>query len=240
MAAWLTPIVDDAHTALMASPSAMEARTYLTSRGVTTEEMVRFRLGYGDPSITIGACTDEFGQWSTAYFFRKIILPLTSLTGDYVGLQTRSLGEKGYRQFFAYSPEVYPFVFGAAQAAEELWRTKRLVIVEGAFDCLAAAKVAPNTVATLTASVPSTLRRFFRRYVASLTVFFDMDEPGRTAAESLASDPMKTYHVTVPAYPAHDPADLLHERGVEVLRRLLSHASIIAESPILPATDEQP
>lgn len=225
--AWLGSLAAACHQDLLRLPEAHPARVYLTRRNVTPDQISRFRLGYAGETVTVGG-PQPFMVWAGRYLHGRLVFPLTDVEGTIIGLQSRALDRKDYRQFFAYATTLYPYFFGLAQAIPEVWRTRQLVIVEGVFDCLAVSRLVPNVVAVLTAGVPVACRRFFRRYVNLLTVLLDMDPAGRRGASRLVLDPDRTYRIRVPAYPAHDPSELLARKQLTALTPCLGDLSKIA------------
>jgi len=187
---WLDDLLARAHEYLLTHPDAEPARAYLRARGVEEAVWRAHQIGFSSSSIVIGACTKEFAEWFPKYWFSRLVFPLRSLLGKSIGLVTRPLPSEGekrsYQQFYAYSQDVYPYLFGIDQAIETVWRTKQIVIVEGVFDYFALAPHVPNTVAVLTAGVPNTARRFFKRYVSRVWAALDMDSPGRMGCYRLA------------------------------------------------------
>lgn len=187
---WFQELLNRAHTALE-NPESADARAYLLSRGVTPALSEKYLIGYSyPPAAAVTHCSKEFMDWYGKYWYQRLVFPLTSLFGRSVGLVTRPLPrgdeKRNYQQFYHESAEVYPMVFGLHQAAEEIWRTEQVVIVEGVFDCLALAPYVPNTIAILTAHVPATVKKFFTRYVKRVWAALDMDAAGRMGAYRLA------------------------------------------------------
>lgn len=224
MAAWLEQIVADAHAALVNDPRAEPARAYLAARGVSPAFLVEHRLGFVFSDQPIAECSESFKEFNWALPDR-IVFPLTSVTGQVIGIQTKPLEPKGYQLFYAYPRNLYPYMFGTAQAIEAIWARRSVVIVEGVFDYVAVRQVTPNVVAVMTAGVPQACRHFFRRYVKRVIALLDMDAPGRDGAFSLAVRQASThYSVSMPEYSAHDPGDLWKAGKLDELRRCVQMA----------------
>ena len=218
---WLDGYVTEAHACLLSHPDAATCRAYLKARRVPEALWAEYRLGYAHPDLD-AAGTGSWALWRRIYLTERLVLPLTAYEGSVIGLQSRSLETKDYRQFYALDSKVWPMFFGLGPAVDEIWRTGQAVIVEGAFDCLATRLVCRNVVATLTANTPGTCRTWLRRFVTRLTALLDMDEPGRKAAFRLVQDGAP-YQMVVPQYGAHDPADLLAQQGAAALQRAVGH-----------------
>lgn len=187
---WLGELVGRAHAHLAAAPEAQAARDYLISRGVTDADWPVYQIGFSAPSVQIGTCSAEFAKWYPRYWFNRIVFPLTDYHGRVTGVVTRTLPgdseRRSYQQFYAFPPDVYPYLFGLGQAMEAIWTTRQVVIVEGIFDYFAVAREVPNTVAILTANVPQTARAFFKRFTKVVWAALDMDSPGRMGCYRLA------------------------------------------------------
>ena len=238
---WLDALLAQAHQCLVTHPEAEEARKYLRARRVYSEQWGAYTLGFSSPSIEITECTKAFADWRL-FWFNRIVFPVRNLLGHTIGIVTRPLpsdGEKRtYQQFYLHPPETQPFLFGLDHAAETIWRTRQIVLVEGVFDYFALAPHIPNTVAILTANVPQTARTFLTRYVRRVWAVLDMDNPGRLAAYKLAGVvPPKefwpegwtyplttrgtnTFEVKIVPYQGKDPGDLSSEGLGDLIRQL--------------------
>ena len=221
--AWLDDLLDTTHQALVDLPENSEPREFLRGRGVTEAQIQQYRLGFAPADLSIGTCTAEFWKWQRKYWSNRLVFPLYSTLGHAIGLQTRSLRDKQYQQFYAYDRGIYPYLFGLPVALPEIWRTRQVVVVEGVFDCLAAGQVAPNAVATLTANIPRACRTFLWRYATRVTALLDMDETGREKAADLQRFAPPGRQVVIPVYEGHDPGDLARFGRVADLRRALRY-----------------
>lgn len=217
---WLEQVVSDGAAHLASEPAMV---SYLASRGVTLAEAAHCRIGALPPSYPLAACTKEFLEWQRWSLRGRLLFPMTSPLGDVIGLQSRRLDEKRYQTFYAGSRQVYPPVFGMAQAADEIYHREQVVLVEGIFDLMAVrAAGVPNVLALLTSHPTKIVLRFLDRYVRRVCVLTDMDETGREAAARIVSRE-RLWEAVVPAYPAHDPADwLMAAGGQTAMRRLLA------------------
>lgn len=216
---WLDRVVTDA-TAALATVDGAEA--YLTRRGVPRELWTEHRIGALPASYRLEAGTPTFVYWQRWYLRNRLIFPLTSVLGDVIGLQTRALAEKAYQTYYAGSRQVYTPVFGLAQAADVVYETEQIVLVEGVFDYFAVRRAGlRNVVAILTSRPSAAVIRFLDRYCCRVCAMLDMDEAGRQAIDRLAGLP-RSWDLVAPTYPAHDPASWVDQAGTEPLRRLLT------------------
>lgn len=189
---WLDDLLGAAHDFLLTHDDAARARAYLETRGVTEDGWRSHGIGWSAPSISISACSKEFADWFPKFWFTRLVFPIRNALGQPIGLVTRPLPspdpdqKRTYQQFYLYADDRFPYLYGLDQAMPEIWRTRQVVIVEGVFDYLALRTVAPNTVAILTAGVPNSARRFFKRYVKRVWSVLDMDAAGRFGSYRLA------------------------------------------------------
>ena len=185
-----------------------EARSYLHRRGVSPDDIVQHQIGWLPEPEVVGGWSREFYRWQARALPNAIIFPIYSVLGTVIGLQTRRLDEKRYEKFLAGPSDLFPPVFGLPQALPDIWRTEQVVLVEGVFDYFAVRRYTPNVLATLTASIPTSVRRFLRRYVQRTLVLLDMDEAGRAGVDLLIREHLPVF---APSYRAHDPGDLVAE-----------------------------
>lgn len=233
---WLESFVETCAARL---PDQKAAGQYLVSRGVGPIQAATYRLGWLPSPHEIPACTPEFWTWVSRYGWDKLVFPLTNPFGAVIGLQLRSLTEKGYRDFLAVKPELCPPTFGLHVALPAAFVSKRLVLVEGVFDYFAVVPYAPETLAMLTSTASLAVRRLIARYAQQVVCLTDMDAPGRRGAYKLAGLPIPLmyarpkdittrvpkpppYHVVFPPYTEHDPGDLWKAGKTHELRRLAS------------------
>lgn len=179
----------------------------------------------------------EFWTWLTRWGWDSIVFPMTDPFGAVTGIVLRGLNTKRYENYVAYPKDLCPPCFGLHIGLPAAYYSKRMILTEGVFDYLAIVPFAKDSLASLT-SIPSTLlRRMLARYVTKVVTLADMDKAGRRAAYRLAGVPVPEayrevkdklqtrvhappYHVVIPAYSEHDPADLLRAGKFEELQRL--------------------
>jgi DNA primase len=227
---WLDDLVTRTHARLLDLPATDPARAYLASRNVSPELIARFKIGWSG-EVTIGTCSPEFALWANKYWLNRLVFPVTSLTEGCAGLVTRPLpaaGEKRrYEVFALLKTEVYPVAFGLRESLPEIWERKQVVVTEGIFDALALAPHVPHVIATLMASPPLTLKRFFERYVTEVVAMLDMDDAGRRAAEKLAAHLRGKVRVTTLNYGEKDPGEAAQRGELEPLLRMLRLRKVI-------------
>lgn len=172
---WLEALVDWAHDQI-----DERCREELLGRGVSPEQMESFRLGYFSGARPPLDLPDDFVEWANIgrHVQDVFVLPLTNTLGQVKGIQVRSVDRsaKNYQEFAI--PTGEPYLFGLGQAAEAIWHTEEIVLVEGVFDLFPIQRSVPQTVATLTAKVPENFLPTMRRVVRCAWLGYDMDHTG--------------------------------------------------------------
>lgn len=152
-----------------------------------------------------------------------LVFPLTNVLGEIRGLQVRAMDrdKKAYSDFFHGQGE--PVTFGLGEAARAMWERRAVWLVEGVFDHFPVERHYPATLALLSVKTPPALIRLLRRLVDTVYVGYDMDRPGRAAAEQFRRQHGRDFQVRVIDYPAvkkfgtgkivKDPGDLWEAWG---------------------------
>lgn len=160
-----------------------EERLYLHGRGVDTDQINRFGLGYmkGDlPSFG-----DSFDLWASGVGLSGGVytFPLTDILGRVRGVQFRFEDTRRYRYLdYFEDDEGYPVLFGLSQAISTVWVSETITVVEGVFDLFPLERLyGRGIVATLTAGVRSNFRRFLSRFCNRVVVAYDNDAAGDRA-----------------------------------------------------------
>ena len=223
------------------TPGAARARAYLSGRGLEPRTQERFGVGWApeEGSLLCAAAQREKrsiellvelglarrGQDGRPYdFFRgRIQIPIRDRLARIVGFGGRVLAESsrpGDRPVAKYvnTQETSFFrkgrlIYALDLAAEEVRRSKHLLLVEGYTDVMAAHQAGwPNTAAILGTATTDEHAALIRRTGARrVTLVFDGDEAGRRAnlkaLSALVRLPLELRIATLPA--GRDPGDLL-------------------------------
>lgn len=225
---WHEDLIQEAATLLQTHPDAGTARAYLESRGVSLDEAALHSVGVLCP-IRQGSKT--FLQWARRYWvpWGGLVFPLRDSLGGLMGIEIRRLpsevepGQQPYADF-QFTRTGQPLAFGLSQALPHVWRTERVLLVEGVFDYFALrAAGGQGVVANLTAAVAGPMRRWLGRYAKVVVAFLDMDPAGRAAVQRLIDiGTQEGFLVVVPSYPAKDAGTMLQDGRIEQLRGLVS------------------
>ncbi|HMB31064.1 MAG TPA: toprim domain-containing protein, partial [Desulfohalobiaceae bacterium] len=161
---------------------------YLSSRGVSEEEIKKYKIGF---SRIVGVPDDGSEErarfmeesWKGRKFENSIVFPVMNSLGYVIGLIGRSLDTKIFKVFVTEKAKHDGFFLGLYHALPYIYKSGRVFVVEGAFDWLALSKVLPNTVSSVTAGIYPNQYNLLRWYCGNIVTVFDSDEAGRYAAD---------------------------------------------------------
>lgn len=218
------------HQRLLSGPDSAKARSYLRSRGLTSEEVRRFKIGWApdawDQLARAMKLPDEIwiqsglgfinkGRRQTDAFRARILFPIMDVSGNPVAFGGRVLpGEDGPKYKNSSESAVYAksrTLYGLNWAKAAIVQADEAVVCEGYTDVIgfhsAGIQTAVATCGTaLTEEHLAGLRRFARRVVLA----FDADSAGRSAAERVYEwERSHDLEIAVADLPnGVDPADL--------------------------------
>src|SRR5258708_805655 len=179
------------------------AREYLKARGINSESIKIFQLGYSLPSWD-GLIKYLYGKkkygladleaaglvfsWKTSRhhgrFRGRLMFPLTDHRGRVVGFSGRVLEPKTKDAKYINSPETSLYhkgqmLFGFSQLYQSLRQENEAVIVEGEFDVISSAQAhVNNVVAVKGSSLSEDHMKLLSRTVTKVILSFDMDSAG--------------------------------------------------------------
>lgn len=247
------------------TPAAAVARTFLAERAFDSDAVGRFRVGYSPGSwdaltrhLRGNGFTDEelttaglalMGQRGLYDRFRnRVMWPIRDLTGATVGFGARKLDDDPNSPKYLNTPEspIYhksQVLYGIDLAKRDIVRQRKVVIVEGYTDVMAAHLAGETTaVATCGTAFGSDHVQIVRRLLGDMAdpaagvvlssgrahggevIFtFDGDEAGRKAARKAYVEDQKFAAQTFVAIETHgwDPCDLRLEQGDAAVRQLV-------------------
>ena len=194
------------------SPEGASAREYLTGRGLSSEGITKFRIGFApdnfhalrerlqslaDPetlrlSGLFSWKEQEDGSPGPMYarFRKRIMFPIASESGRVIAFTARTLetGEKAGPKYLN-SPETPLYskshtLFNLDKARQAIRQDGGVVLVEGQMDCISVFLAGiPNVLATSGTAFTEPQVRLLRRYATRVIVNFDPDTAGANAAE---------------------------------------------------------
>lgn len=189
------------HHLLLHAPEAARAREYLARRGLSSETVLRFQLGYSLPAWDAlrayltgrGFTPDELvragllverDDGSTHDRFRdRLIIPIRDPHGETVGFGARTLEADGVPKYIN-SPQTPLFdkgrlLFGLDMARDAIRREECVVVVEGYMDVMQAHQAGfGNVVAQMGTALTETQVRLLKRYTRRLILALDPDAAG--------------------------------------------------------------
>jgi len=229
------------------------ARAYMKKRGLGEAVLEAFGIGWAPESgqhlvdaaqkdkrpleglIETGLVRRTDGGRPYDFFRGRVLVPIRDRLGRAVGFGGRILGNAAEGVPKYVNTQETPLfhkgrlIFGLDQAMAEIRRTKRLLIVEGYTDVMAAHQADwKGAVAVLGTATTEDHAALIRRTGArQVTLVFDGDEAGRKASLRALTGLLKLpVQLTVAVLPeGRDPGDLLVEaRGQEQFRAAVEGA----------------
>jgi DNA primase len=185
------------------------AQQYLNARGVTTEIIERFRLGYAphswdgllryltDNKKVAAQTLEEAGLVrrrpdSTSYYdlFRnRLMIPICDDQGRVIAFGGRTLGDDQVKYLNSPESPIYTkgqHLFALHLAKDSIKNNDAVIVVEGYFDAITAHEHGfDNTVATLGTALTDRQAKLLVRYTDSRRVYlsFDTDTAGERAVD---------------------------------------------------------
>ncbi len=228
---------------LFKNPLAKVAKDYLKNRGLTIDEVKKFKIGYVSnednfkedlfKEFTESEIKDTglfyFDENKKKYldrFRERIIFPINNISGDPVALGGRILKDNKYLAKYINSPETQFFKKGSNLYNLDLTRKlsntiNSVYLVEGYMDVVGLSKnKVDNVVANLGTSLTTrqilTLNQFFQHII----ICFDGDDSGYKAALRAAENTIielkPEKEISFLFLPdKHDPDSFVNEKGKE-------------------------
>lgn len=160
-----------------------EPLKYLSGRGINTEDIKKFSIGYVRVARVRDDGSQEYKKFRDGtYNFRvlqnKIIFPLRNILGHVNGLVLRDLDKKSYIQYFLNEAKKIGTFFGLYEALPHIVRTKKVFIHEGAINTISFSKVFPNTISSLTSFLNEQQFECLRFFADKCILIYDKDKSG--------------------------------------------------------------
>jgi DNA primase len=218
------------HERLLSAPDAAQARAYLRSRGLSSDEVRAYKIGWApegwdemvralklpdDVAIDAGLGRKNSVGRINDFFRARVLFPIFDVKGDAVGFGGRILpGAEGSKYWNSTESAIYAkskLLYGLNWSKGAIVAADEAIVCEGYTDVIGfAAAGMPRAVATCGTSLTEdhfkTLKSFARRVVLA----FDADAAGQNAAARFY-EWEKAYDIDVAVAalpPGVDPADL--------------------------------
>ncbi len=241
-------------TYLASSSDAAVARDYLASRGIHTECVRRFRIGYSpqawdwllqrarqesftDEQLQLAGLANVSETSKRVYdrFRGRLLFSIRDAQGRTVGFGGRVLSSStgSNEPKYVNSPETRLFskrelLYGLDLARDEISRLRHAIVVEGYTDALMAHQFGiSNVVAVLGTALGQRHLELLRHYADRVTLLLDGDEAGQRRTNEILELFLKhAVDLRVATIPAgQDPCDFLLQYGREPFAALIAEAT---------------
>ncbi len=257
-------VAEEFYVKQLATPEASEARKMLDDRGFDADAIAHFRVGYSPNSwdailkelrrngftekeISASGLVTQGSRGVYDRFRGRVMWPISSITGDTIGFGARILGD-GDGPKYLNTPETMIYkksqvLYGLDLAKRDIARDRRIVVVEGYTDVMAAHLAGvPHAVATCGTAFGEDHVKIVRRLLgdsanpAAGVIFadgkafggeviftFDGDEAGKKAALRAFKEDQSFGAQTFVAISPNglDPCDVRLAYGDEEVRKMI-------------------
>ncbi len=222
--------VDWYHERLLSAPDAAPARKYLRSRGLTSEEVRHYRLGWApdgwdELATALKVAKDDFVDAGLGFLNRngrltdafrgRVLFPIFDVNGNPVAFGGRIMpGADGPKYKNSAESKIYAkskTLYGLHWMKAGIVNADEAIVCEGYTDVIGfAAAGLPRAVATCGTALTEDHFRVLKSYAHRIVLAFDADAAGQNAAERFYEwERQYSIDVAVAALPAGvDPADL--------------------------------
>ncbi|MDR2644542.1 MAG: DNA primase [Endomicrobium sp.] len=235
------------HRCLLESSSAGRVRDYLKSRGITSDTINKFNLGFAPKgqllqlALKKGHTADELAKAGLItgtergtffeYMSERIVFPIYDAQGRVVAFGGRTIGNQEPK--YLNTPETIVYskssnLYGLYQTLSELRKERKMIVLEGYMDVVIPQQFGiAGAVATLGTAFTQNHAKLIARYSDEVTLLFDADNAGRTAThKALEILTENGIEAKVSSLPEHIDADeYLNQHGKEKFLKLLSDSS---------------
>jgi DNA primase len=192
--------------------SAEEGKDYFKSRGIESQSIIDFNLGY---SKNMGMVT----------------VPVHSPDGIAIGLVGRSIEGKSFKNSTNLPKSKTMFNIHRAKKIGS-----NVIVVESSFDAIRVHQAGfPNVVATLGGSLSSEQQRLLNKYFSTIVIMTDADEAGRELGLSIANrlntkDILWASYDYGKIYPhdAKDVGDMTDQEIQQCIKNSVSHIEYVS------------
>ena len=226
------------------------ALTYLKNRGLNTEVMQKFELGYSldawndllnyykkmgyseellEKSGIIIVREEESGKKIYDRFRNRIMFPIHNLIGKTIGFGARLLKNEENQPKYLNSPETIVYkknevLYGIFQAKESIKHEDNCYLCEGYMDVISLHMAGiQNTVAASGTSLTENQIKQIKRFTHNVTTLFDGDNAG-IKASFRGIDMLLSQDINVKVVPFpenEDPDSYAHKLGPQLFKEFL-------------------
>ena len=243
------------HHLLLNDDAGATARTYLQTRGLTSETIERFGLGYApsgwDALLKVAgrrglnsqileraglALPRSTGSGHYDRFRDRVTFPIANLSERIIAFGARAL-QPDQEPKYLNSPETPIYhkgrvLYGLSVARDTIRRQDAVLVVEGYMDLISLAQAGiQHVVATSGTALTEDHCRLLARFARQVVLLFDGDAAGSTAAmralEVLLGTGLDARVVSLPA--EHDPDTFVQEHGPDALLKRAENAQSVLD-----------
>ena len=229
------------------TPEGKAVRAYLLDRGLDSEAIARFGIGFAPsggegllramkqkyPEKVVEA-SDLFSRDQSGRLYdrfrRRVMFPIANESGKIVAFGGRALGDDLPKYLNSPETPIYSksnILYHLDRAKEALRQSDFAVLVEGYMDAIAVALAGvSNVVASCGTSLTESQVKLLNRFTRRIVVNYDPDTAGQAATErSLSTLLEQGAEVRVLALPGgKDPDSFIRAEGAAAYTKLLNEA----------------
>lgn len=235
------------HRCFLESSQAAKARQYLEKRGINAETVKKFMIGYAPKGQLVqqaakkgytpevlskaGIITKTERGNLFEYMSERVVFPIFDVQGRIVAFGGRTLSDQQPKYLNTPETAVYSKssnLYGLFQTLQELRKERKIIVLEGYMDVVIPRQFGiAGAVASLGTSFTQNHAKLISRYADSVTLLFDADDAGRTAAqralEILVENGMQCSVSSLPE--GIDADEYLNENGKDKFLALIEKSS---------------
>ena len=247
------------HELLRTGQHSLQAREYLKNRGVLSQTVHHFQLGYAKPQrrdlvkaathegwtvqqlVDAGLIKNE-DQGPQDRFWNRILFPIHNERGVPVGFGGRSLSDE-HQPKYLNSPGTVLYnkskiLFNLDKARQSISRKQSAILVEGYMDVLMLNQHGiENVIASSGTSLSVEHAALLKRYTPEVVIVFDGDASGLQAAQRglhrLIGEEIRVRIALMPK--GDDPDSFVKQNGADAFNDLIGKAINLVEFQIQSA-----
>ena len=224
------------------------AWAYLTKRGLTMDEIKKFRIGFAPSSWdflykfliekkfaqkdleTVGLIIKKENSGFYDRFRERIIYPIMNETGKIVGFGGRTITEREPKYLNSPETPIYRkgmILYALNLSKKNILKQKQALIVEGYMDLISLFQFGFDfSAATLGTAVTPMQLRLLKRFSSELIFAYDADKAGEGATIRGIEEALKIgFNVKVLEFPrGNDPEDFVRRNGRDAMDALIKNA----------------
>lgn len=248
-------VLQQYHKNLLESSDAAVVRDYLQQRGITDQSIAEFKIGFAPLAWSwlvdrarstefsgdiLEACNVVMANSRGGYYERfrgRVLFPIFNLQQKPIGFGGRVVPgiygtEEEPKGKYVNTSETLLFtksdnLYGLSQVYREVQKERRLTIVEGYTDVIAAYQAGlRNTVAVLGTALNERHIKLIKRFADSVTLVLDGDEAGQKRTNQIldifVAQDMDLRILSLPE--GLDPFDFVQTQGADAFQALVDSA----------------